>query len=128
MTARCFCGTSRLERSACPPAGRQVCSVFPLLDSAQNAFATASGVSHIIQRVLPPPTDLAVLIPQSLQKTAARTRAIGLWLMGRQWLRDSTGKSGKQIEPRFVSTFQIAQRMGFKGEFRQWEHLLRIGD
>jgi hypothetical protein len=48
--------------------------------------------------------------------------------MGRQWLRDYTGKSGKQIERRFVSTFQIAQRMGFKGEFWQWEHLLRIGD
>jgi hypothetical protein len=24
--------------------------------------------------------------------------------------------------------FQLAESMGFKGEFRQWEHLLRIGD
>ena len=24
--------------------------------------------------------------------------------------------------------FQIAESMGFKDDFRQWEHLLRIGD
>jgi hypothetical protein len=38
------------------------------------------------------------------------------------------GKSGNQIERCVISTFQIAQSMGFKGEFRQWEELLRIGD
>ena len=38
------------------------------------------------------------------------------------------GKSGKPIERCVISTFQIAESMGFKGEFRQWEHLLRIGD
>jgi hypothetical protein len=37
---------------------------------------------------------------------------------------DSSGKSGKQIERCLISTFQIAD----KGEFRQWEGLLRIGD
>ena len=24
--------------------------------------------------------------------------------------------------------FQIAEKLGFRGDFRQWEHLLRIGD
>jgi hypothetical protein len=38
------------------------------------------------------------------------------------------GKSGKQIERRVITSFQIAESMGFKGEFRQWEHLLLIGD
>ena len=38
------------------------------------------------------------------------------------------GKSGKQIERCVISTFRAAESMGFKGEFRQWEHLLRIGD
>jgi hypothetical protein len=37
-------------------------------------------------------------------------------------------KGGKQIERRIISTFQVAESMGFKGEFRQWEHLLRIGE
>jgi hypothetical protein len=38
------------------------------------------------------------------------------------------GKGGKQIERCVTSTFQVAESMGFKGEFRQWEHLPRIGD
>jgi hypothetical protein len=28
----------------------------------------------------------------------------------------------------FISTFQVAESIGFKGDFRAWEHLLRIGD
>ena len=27
-----------------------------------------------------------------------------------------------------ISTFRVAESMGFKGDFRQWEELLRIGD
>ncbi len=38
------------------------------------------------------------------------------------------GKSGKQIERCIISTFRDAESIGFKGEFRQWEHLLRIVD
>ena len=38
------------------------------------------------------------------------------------------GKSGKPIERCVISTFQVAESMGFKGEFRQWEQLLRVGD
>jgi hypothetical protein len=41
---------------------------------------------------------------------------------------ETAGKSGKQIERCVISTFQVAESMGFKGDFRQWEHLLRIGD
>jgi hypothetical protein len=35
---------------------------------------------------------------------------------------------GKQIERSVISTFQVAQSMGVKGDFRQWQELLRIGD
>ena len=38
------------------------------------------------------------------------------------------GKGGKQIERCIISTFQAAESMGFKADFRQWEHLLRVGD
>jgi hypothetical protein len=41
---------------------------------------------------------------------------------------ERAGKSGKQIERCVISTFQVAGSMGFKGDFRQWEHLLRLGD
>jgi hypothetical protein len=40
----------------------------------------------------------------------------------------TAGKSGKQIERCVISSFQIAESMGFKGDFRQWEDLLRVGD
>ena len=39
-----------------------------------------------------------------------------------------TGKGNKQIERCVFSTFQVAESLGFKGDYRQWEHLLRIGD
>jgi hypothetical protein len=40
---------------------------------------------------------------------------------------ETAGKSDKRIERCVVSSFQIAESMGFKGDFRQWEDLLRIG-
>ena len=41
---------------------------------------------------------------------------------------ERAGKSGKQIERCVLATFRIAEGMGFKGDFRQWEELLRVGD
>ena len=35
---------------------------------------------------------------------------------------------GKPIERCIISTFRAAESMGFKGDFRQSEHLLRIGN
>jgi hypothetical protein len=34
------------------------------------------------------------------------------------------GKSGKEIERCVISSFQVAQSLGFNGEFRQWERRL----
>ena len=41
---------------------------------------------------------------------------------------DHAGKSGKQIGRCLLSTFRVAESMGFKGDIRQWQELLRIGD
>jgi hypothetical protein len=43
-------------------------------------------------------------------------------------LVSSADKSGKHIERCVIATFRIAESLGFKGEFRRWEHLLWIGD
>lgn len=40
---------------------------------------------------------------------------------------ERAGKGGKAIERSVIATYQVAQSLGFKGEFRQWEHLLRVG-
>ena len=36
---------------------------------------------------------------------------------------ERAGKSGKQIERCVIATFQVAESMGFKGDFQQWEEL-----
>ncbi len=41
---------------------------------------------------------------------------------------ETAGKSGKQIERCVISSFRIAESLGFKGDFRQWEHQLRVGE
>jgi hypothetical protein len=41
---------------------------------------------------------------------------------------ETAGKSGKQIERCVIASFRIAESTGFKGDFSQWEHTLRIGD
>ena len=46
----------------------------------------------------------------------------------RREYRHVSERAGKAIERSVISTFQIAQSLGFKGELRQWEHLLRVGD
>src|SRR6476620_3761929 len=38
------------------------------------------------------------------------------------------GRSGKQSERCVISGFRLAESMGFRGDFREWEDLLRIGD
>jgi hypothetical protein len=41
---------------------------------------------------------------------------------------ETAGKSGKRIERCIISSFRIAEKLGFRGDFRQWEHLLQIGE
>ena len=38
---------------------------------------------------------------------------------------ERAGKSGKQIERCVIASFRVAESMGFKGDFRQREELLR---
>ena len=38
------------------------------------------------------------------------------------------GKGGKPIERCAISTFKIAESIGFKGDHRQWVELLRVAD
>jgi hypothetical protein len=35
-------------------------------------------------------------------------------------------KGNKAIEREVISSYRLAQSLGFKGDFRVWEHLLRI--
>jgi hypothetical protein len=37
---------------------------------------------------------------------------------------DRPGKGNKDVERSVLSSFQTAQSLGFRGDFRQWEHLI----
>ncbi len=37
-------------------------------------------------------------------------------------------KGNKAIEREIISSYQVAQSLGFNRDFRSWEHLLRIHD
>ena len=37
-----------------------------------------------------------------------------------------SNKGNKAIEREVISSYQLAQSLGFNGDFRAWEHLLRI--
>jgi len=65
-----------------------------------------------------------------LQASEHEKFAAHLYRSGREYRSacERAGKGGKQIERCIISTFQVAESMGFHDEFRQWEHLLRIGD
>jgi hypothetical protein len=39
---------------------------------------------------------------------------------------EGPNKGNKAIEREIISSFQVAQSLGFKGDFRQWEQLLRV--
>jgi hypothetical protein len=56
--------------------------------------------------------------------------AAHLYQSRREYRRTSeiAGKSGKRIERCVISTFQIAEQLDFRGDFRRWEHLLQIGE
>jgi hypothetical protein len=53
-----------------------------------------------------------------------------LYQARREYLRtcETAGKSGRQIERCVIAGFRIAESVGFQGDFRQWEELLRLGD
>jgi hypothetical protein len=41
-------------------------------------------------------------------------------------LKQTQDEGNKPIERKVISSYQIAQSLGFNGDYRAWEHLLRI--
>ena len=72
----------------------------------------------------------AALIDQIQQARATLEKLLTLLYQVPQGISANVRNRWKirQIERCVISTFRIAESMGFKGDFRQWEELLRIGD
>jgi hypothetical protein len=85
-----------------------------LLEQLEETMASTERLHVLLQSIL-----------------AERDRfAAHLYQSRREYRRASemAGKSGKRIERCIISTFRIAEKLGFRGEFREWEHLLQIGE
>ena len=63
-----------------------------------------------------------------LERAEADKFAAHLYQARRQYRRTSErpNKGNKAIEREIISSYQIAQSLGFNGDFRAWEHLLHI--
>ena len=85
-----------------------------LIDQIQHARETLEKLLTLLQSA---PVERDRFVSHLYQSRRANRRAC-----------ETAGKSGKQIERCLISTFQVSGSMGFKGDFRQWEELLRIGD
>jgi hypothetical protein len=85
----------------------------PLLDQLEETMASTEKTTRLVANYADRTDRFAAHLYQSRReyRTASET----------------AGKSGKRIERCVISTFQIAQSLGFRGDFRQWEHLLQIG-
>jgi hypothetical protein len=72
--------------------------------------------------------DMLVKLLALLETGEADKFAAHLYQSRRQYRRTSErpNKGNKAIEREVLSSYQIAQRLGFNGDFRAWEHLLRI--
>jgi hypothetical protein len=65
-----------------------------------------------------------------LEASEADKFAAHLFQSRRQYRRVSErpNKGNKATEREVISSYQVAQSLGFNGDFRAWEHLLRIHD
>ena len=91
----------------------------------RREFGKIDGVVRAKRRPYVPVVLSRAEVEAVLERLPAPYRLFGALLYG---CCETAGKSGKQIERCVIASFQIAESMGFKGEFRQWEEMLRIGD
>ena len=74
------------------------------------------------------PRRILAKLQALLQAGEADKFAAHLYQSRRQYRRVSErpNKGNKATEREIISSYQIAQGLGFRSDYRQWEHLLRI--
>jgi hypothetical protein len=67
-------------------------------------------------------------LPALLESSEADKFVAHLYQARKQYrlICERPNKGNKAIEREIIANFQVAQSLGFKGDFRQWEHLLRV--
>jgi hypothetical protein len=94
--------------------------VFPDLYREISRYDRANVVDQISGRE----ETLEKLLSVLQSAPVEHDRFVAHLYQSRREYRRICEKSVKQIERFVISSFQIAESLGFKGEFRQWEDLL----
>src|SRR4029077_4206335 len=71
---------------------------------------------------------LAQLQASEAKASEAKKLVMHLYQARKQYrlVCERPNKGNKAIEREIISSYQLAQSLGFKGDFRAWEHLVRI--
>ena len=81
----------------------------------------------IIEKLTEVQQTVAQLLAQ-LQANEAKKLVMHLYQARKQYrlVCERPNKGNNAIEREIISSYQLAQSLGFKGDFRAWEHLVRI--
>ena len=81
----------------------------------------------IIEKLTEVQQTVAQLLAQ-LQASEAKKLVMHLYQARKQYrlVCERPNKGNTAIEREIISSYQLAQSLGFKGDFRAWEHLVRI--
>jgi hypothetical protein len=81
----------------------------------------------IIEKLTEVQQTVAQLLAQ-LQANEAKKLVMHLYQARKQYrlVCERPNKGNTAIEREIISSYQLAQSLGFKGDFRAWEHLVRI--
>jgi hypothetical protein len=83
-----------------------------LLEQLEETMASAGRLYALLQSILAERDRFAAHVYQSRREYRKAS--------------EMAGNSGKRMERCVISTFQIAESLGYRGDFR--EHLLQIGE
>jgi hypothetical protein len=78
----------------------------------------------VIEQLKQTQDNLAKLL--ALSKPARQTSLPRTFINPADNTAAPANKGNKAVEQTVLSTYQVAQSLGFNGHFRAWEHLLRI--
>ena len=83
----------------------------------------------IIEKLTEVQQTVAQLLAQ-LQASEAKKLVMHLYQARKQYrlVCERPNKGNTAIEREIISSYQLAQSLGFNGDYRVWEHLLRISE
>ena len=94
---------------------------------AISCYYTITNHAAVIEQLKATQETLSKL--RALLESSEADKFVAHFYQARKQYRlvcERPNKGNKAIEREVISSYQIAQSLGFNGDFRAWEHLLRV--